>query len=367
MKYLNLKFGLVLLVAAAVIMVVSTPINAVEVNLSGQINRALLYGDNGKDSELFFVDNDNSSTRIRVTGSEEVDGWGTFGFKGEWQFESNPSNEADIGAETGFGDNNFTERHMDIWLKSAYGKGSLGQGDMASNGTSEVDLSGTDVVTYSGVNDMGGGFTYLAPDGTKLPPVAGDPSTVGNTRSNFDGFGRQDRIRYDTTFLGPFTLSASLMGADQYDIAARYSAQLGGFGKLAAAAAVAFAKSERSKGEGDYDQFSSSASWLHGSGFNVTISYAKQDWNPSSHRDPDNIYVKLGYVKGKHAVSVQWSWTNDVQVKGDEADTFGAGYVYNVVKGIQLYAGGYIYGLDRSGVSSIDDVTTVMTGARVKF
>jgi len=38
---------------------------------------------------------------------------------------------------------------------SAWGKAWLGQGDTASNGTSEVDLSGTDVAAYSSVGDVG--------------------------------------------------------------------------------------------------------------------------------------------------------------------------------------------------------------------
>ncbi len=187
MKYSNLKIGLIVMVAAALIFTVAAPVDAVEVNLSGQINRAVLYADDGTDSETFFVDNDNSSTRIRVTGSEEVDGWGTFGFKGEWQFESNSSADAKINGPSSFTTNNFTERHMDVWLKGGFGKVSLGQGDTASNGTSEVDLSGTAVVTYSGVNDVGGSLDFRDPV-TKAPLTE-----VNDTRSNFDGRSRTDR------------------------------------------------------------------------------------------------------------------------------------------------------------------------------
>ena len=38
-------------------------VHAVEVKLSGQINRAIMWANNGNESELFHVDNDNSSTR----------------------------------------------------------------------------------------------------------------------------------------------------------------------------------------------------------------------------------------------------------------------------------------------------------------
>lgn len=372
MKYTYLKSGLFVMVAAALVLTVTAPANAFEAKLSGQINRAVLWADDGTDDEYFFVDNDNSSTRIRLTASKEMDDIGTVGFKGEWQFESNSSAKAEI-----IGDfdstNSFTERHMDIWFKTQVGKISLGQGDMASNGTSEVDLSGTDVVTYSGVVDMAANISFRDPALPATDPDTG-LATVEDTRSNFDGFGRDDRIRYDTTFLGPLTLSASVRQGDEYDLAARYSAELGGFGKIAAAAAYALASSTESGEDvndtginSDYDQISASASWLHSSGFNVTVNYAERDYDVSALEDPDTIFIKLGFKRGPHAVSVHWTTTEDLDAKGDEADTIGAGYVNSYIKGVELYAGINNYELDRDGVSSIDDVLAGMVGARVKF
>jgi hypothetical protein len=365
MKYSNLKIGLMFLVAAALIFAVSAPVSALEAKLSGQINRGLVWADDGTHDEVFHVDNEASSTRIRVTGSEEVDGLGTVGIIGEWQFESNSSADIKFNELGGFGStNNFTERHMDIYFKTAVGKFSIGQGDMASNGTSEVDLSGTGVITYSSVADMAAAIDFLDP---AIPTPTGI-AEVGETRSNFDGFSRDDRFRYDTTFLGPLTVSASGRQDDEWDVAVRYAAELGGLGKVAAAAAYALGSSTRYGGSG-YDQFSSSASWLHGSGFNITVAFARRDLDDPGliKDDPETIYVKLGLKSEKHAFSVHWSTTDDFDIKGDEADTIGAGYVFNIVKGVELYAGFNIYELDRTGTSSIDDVTAVMTGARVKF
>ena len=64
---------------------------AVTVKLSGQINRALMWADNGNNSELFHVDNDNSSTRFRLTGMEEFGKNLKVGVVWETQFESNTS------------------------------------------------------------------------------------------------------------------------------------------------------------------------------------------------------------------------------------------------------------------------------------
>lgn len=360
MKYMDLKLGLCGMIAATLIFATSEPIRAVDVKLSGQINRAILWADDGTDSELFYVDNANSSTRIRVTGSEEIAGWGTVGYKGEWQFESNASDDAEINGLSSFSPNNFTARDIDIWFEGGYGKVSLGQGMTASDGSSEVDLSGTYVVINSNVVDMAGGISFLDP-ATKTALT-----TVDDTRDNFDGFGRTDRIRYDTTYLGPLTLSASAFAKNQKDVAARYSTQVGGFGKIAVAAAYVHGHLEPI-GDVRYDQFSSSASWLYDSGFNVTIAYSMQLWDDPAKEDPVTIFVKLGLRKRKQAVSVHWTTTEDLELKGDKADTIGAGYVYNIIDGVQLYAGFNMYGLDREGISSIDDVTAVMAGARVKF
>ncbi|MBE0547143.1 MAG: hypothetical protein IH627_05660 [Rubrivivax sp.] len=61
-------------------------------------------------------------------------------------------------------------------INSPRGKVSLGQGDGAADGGMEVDLSGTTVITYSGITDIGGGFAFR--QGAALGP------TIGSTTSN---------------------------------------------------------------------------------------------------------------------------------------------------------------------------------------
>ena len=52
--------------------VVTSGINGVKLSISGQVNRGVLFADNGDDSEVFHVDNDNSSTRIRFIGQGQL-------------------------------------------------------------------------------------------------------------------------------------------------------------------------------------------------------------------------------------------------------------------------------------------------------
>jgi hypothetical protein len=91
---------------------------------------------------------------------------------------------------------------MDVWIEK-WGTLRLGQGDTATNGTSEVDLSGTDVAAYSSVDDVGGNFEFR-------DNGVGTGITVSDSRSNFDGLSRKDRVRYDTPKWAGFFASGSV-------------------------------------------------------------------------------------------------------------------------------------------------------------
>jgi len=346
------KIGFLSTITICLVVLLVAPVYAVSFKISGQINRALERVDNGVDSDWFHVDNDNSSTRFRFVGSEEIAYGLTTGIVWETQFESNPSNEIDVG-QNNDGTSEFTERKFEAYFSGNWGKATIGQGDGAANGTAEVDLSGTSVVTYAGVNDMAGGVTFVDSSGAGI-------TTIGSTRSQFDGLSRNDRLRYDSPKLGPVTLSTSVTNGDAWELAARLSTEMEGLGKIAAA--IGYVDG------GDrvpYEQFDGSVSFLHDTGVNLTLSYGSRDRNNRS-EDATNYYVKLGYKQGKHAVSVEWGQTDDLDIDGDESSNYGAGYVFNIHKGIELYAGYRLYELDRPSVSA-EDISVFMAGTRVKF
>jgi predicted porin len=124
----------------------------------------VLWADNGTDSDVGHVDNDNSSTRFRIRGSADVTGNTQAGITWETEFESNTSSKFDIN-QNNDGSADFKERKLEAWYKGPWGKLSIGQGDGAANGTSEMDLSGTTVIAYSGLADMAGGITFKTTGG----------------------------------------------------------------------------------------------------------------------------------------------------------------------------------------------------------
>ena len=130
----------VLAVAVSSALAAPMAAHAVKYKLSGQINRAAVYANDGDRSDIRFIDNQSSGTRWRLTGSEDIGGGSKVGFNWEWQNSQN-SGGAAIGSAD-FGESE-TMRKAEVWFSGGWGKLSLGQGDGAGNGTTEVDVSDT--------------------------------------------------------------------------------------------------------------------------------------------------------------------------------------------------------------------------------
>jgi hypothetical protein len=349
--------GITTLGLAAALIVFIAPAYAIDFAISGQVNRALMYVNDGDEDKLFFVDNENSSTRFRFRGSNEFEGGWTVGFLWEVEMQSNSSDEVSMDDDSDIGDITFRERHMDIFF-TKWGTLRLGQGDTASNGTAEVDLSGTTVAAYSSTADVGGSFEFK--DGN-----VGTGVTVGGSRSNFDGNSRKDRIRYDTPRWAGFFASGSVEGNSQWDLAARYAGDFG-WARLAAAAGWGdFGNSSSSADGTRQGQFASSASMLFKNGLSLTAqySYRRQD-----NKDPWSAFAKLGYdFLQKHSASIQYSRCENLSAPDDKGDTFGLAYVFTPFQSVEVYGTYYLHMLDLDQGSDPDDINIFFAGARVKF
>lgn len=146
---------------------VSSGDSPLDLTISGQVNSAFLYADDGNETDLFFVDNaDNMSTRLRVEGTGRFDSEIFAGAVFEGQIATNPTTEITMGQTSSAGNGAFFARALEVYVDhSSYGRFSLGRGETASNGTSEVDLSGTEVVGNSQVADFAGGLDFFGPGG----------------------------------------------------------------------------------------------------------------------------------------------------------------------------------------------------------
>lgn len=341
--------------------------SGVKLAISGQVNRGVLFVDDGAKTHAIHVDNDNSSTRVRFVGEGRLDEEFKVGAAVEVQFESNSSGSVNQFNERGVGPNNFTERRLEVYLDSkTFGRLWIGQGDTASNGSSERDLSGTSVIGYSAVNDLAGGLIFVR--GGLPQAIVTDP-TVGGTFSNLDGLSRDDRVRYDTPKWNGFQLSGSAIANGRWDVAGRFAGKV-----WDAKIAAALAYWSRPGREG----ISGSISGLHASGINLTVAAGNMDFTSpaavaAGRLDSSFWYVKLGYLNnfltdiGKTGIAVDYFNGDDQAANNDEGQSFGVFLVQNLDKvATELYVGGRVYDLDRMG-RDFDDIAAVLAGARIKF
>jgi len=318
-------------------------VNAFEFTLSGQVNRLIMNVDNGDKNGVVNADNSVSGTRVRVKGNGDIGNDLTAGLYYEYQLQSNPSDKVDADNLNSDGDDNFSNRNANVWVKGAFGKVTLGQGSGAADGSTEVDKSGTTVIQYTSASgDILNSMEY------------GDSGvTVGDVKSSFDGLGRNDNIRYDAA-VGDFSFATSYGNGDKKELAAGY--------KLDNLEVRVAWWDETSSGDGDRGA-AISASWEAENGINLTGAYSGTDASDDGADDPTNIYLKLGYKTGKSAYGIDWTETQDLGA-GD-ASAVSVAWVYQAMAGIEVYASYRVESLDN--VDGEDDIDAVIGGARVKF
>ena len=329
-----------------------------EVKLSGQVNRAVMFADDGHDSDSFFVDNDNSSTRLRFSGTGNLTPGLRAGVILEVEYQSSPSNLVTFADRDGASPR-FDERHVDLFVEGGFGKVSLGQGDGAANGGIEVDLSGTSVAHYADIAATGGAIAFRTGGGAAGP-------TLGSVLSQQDFESRYDRVRYDTPSFGGARVAVSMGAKDSRDVreaALWYAADFSNAGKLAAA--IGWSNEDAAVPGGIEDEtVGGSVSWLAPGGLNLTYGHSRRD--VAAGRDGKFNYFKVGYKTGKHAVSVDYALGDDQSAADDEAKSMGLAYVYAPVAWADIFALVKKAQLDQPGVS-YEDITLGMVGTRLKF
>lgn len=337
------------------------------VEIYGQINKGVLYFDDGVEPLTFaIVDNANSSSRAGFRGLATLNDDWTVG--GNYEFEWNPYSTNNVNQL------NIGEFDWDTWLlrkaelyftSETIGKFWFGQGSMASDGTAEVDYSGTTVIGYSAVADLAGGPLFRLDDGT-LSGVA-----VKDAFSNFDGVGRKLRARYDTPSWEGFSFSTSLgtqvvptiTEVPVWDVAARYENEFGDF-KVGGAVAFSVPGEDQSIIDGSF-------SALHvPTGISLTVAGAVEN-NPSA-TDGHYIYGKLGYQAdlfdwGASAISIDAYFGEDIAADGSDSHSIGAQFVQNIdYLQTEVYLGARTYDYNED-VATFDEGFAVLSGARLKF
>ena len=352
----------------------------VTLTVSGQVNRLSMFADDGTLNGFFHSDNENSSTRFRFVGGAKINKEWSAGLKLEQDFgQSNNSSLVNFDADDKSTGTSIDFRQMNVFIKSKnLGKVVLGKTDTVSNNITQIDLSGTSVIEYSGLEDVGGSFKFRtegtlgAADG---PTVNGGSDALDpGVYSQFDGLSRRNVLQYHTPSMAGFTASAGSAEGDMWNVALRYKANYKQAGLKVAAGMAYWSYGKRT--DAFHSGYGGSISVLHSSGANLTFSGGTTDReDPSSAggtKDPFGIFVKPGFQfkatsLGKTAVSAHYGRTDDLQANGDEFRSFGFAVVQNIdAAALELFAFYRNYSLDRTG-SDFEDINIGGIGARMKF
>ena len=403
---------------------ISSARDTIKVSLSGQVDRALLYGNDGRSNAIRNVDNIISSTRFRLVGEGRVAPDTTLGTNLEMELRPNLSNQQTITQNLPQAAGNVfpTVRQAELFVAGlSWGDVRLGFGSTASYLTNEFDLSGTFIGHYVGVAEQDGGFAFrqrtaaLVPGGAGgklvLSPAGAFGPAVGSVFNNFGGLGRDDRIRYDTPVWEGFQVSTSYVDGGSYDGALRMGRTFGEFRVIAAVAlADATHRNHAPTANLGYAgvpagfiggaslggvnanpngpnlpdvtangsrHFDGSFSVLHDSGVSFTMSGGTRDpryLDPLGKRlSPDLLYTKIGYQHdffpfGRTAVSVDFANQDEVTFAGDTARSYAVALVQNIdATSTELFGSVAYQTLNRTLGASFHPILAAWTGARIRF
>ncbi len=345
----------------------------VSLQIYGQVNKALLIWDDGVDGDAYVVDNDYSGTRMGLKGSGTMrPGW-TAGYNIEFQFVDAALSGVTATDDEGSSDGDISFRLFDLYVENdRFGRLSIGQGNTASNGITEIVLG-------SALSDSS---AFVGPGSFEFRDGIGGFSdiTVGDVFGNLDGASRDDRIRYDTPSLHGFIVSASWGDDDIWDIALRFKKE---WNSIRLAAGIAYTEFQNSSD--DVSRVGGSISIMHvPTGIYGAFATASDD-SDAVNEDAEYYYLQLGLERRllPYGTTTFYADYIDTEVGAggvDPAyifDVEGQAWGFGVVQkydgaAMEVYAQARFYEVDAtlaatSDPADLEDLTTVLIGSRIKF
>jgi hypothetical protein len=382
--------------------------------ITGQVNRAVLWHDNGKKSNTTHVDNANSPTRLNIAATGKWNDETTVMGEMELYVESNSSAKTSV-HDMGGDDISINIAQVGVENKR-FGNIHGGKLTMASGDSiTENDHSGTTVLAEGGLaGQLAGGSRFQKKSTASFPDnvtvaTGVNNNGLGNASNNgavnvsavFDqanGAGERNAIKYTTPTYWGFNLSTSHGydtegvangGNDLWDVALRYGGDFNGY---KVSATVAYYENHTtpvlSGGNANvhtgFDQVSGSIGMSTPFGFNLFFSGSHRDWDRARAHDAHHWHIKPGYQHkffecgltnfavdyGRYENFV-FDTTSDVRIKDKyKGRTWGVFLVQNFDRiATDVYLGYRNYELKIKGNPAVKakDIDAVMFGMRIKF
>ncbi len=373
----------------------------VSLTVSGQVNRALLIWDDGKDSDAYVVDDaaPDEGSKVRFSGSAVMKpGW-TAGFVIEIGIADAQSLNVSQGNDEGLGENNVLETRLANWYieSERFGRLTVGQQNSATDGITVIDLSNshTDPVNWHNLS-----FNIRSKNGNDTNLIWGDLAF------GLEGF-KGDFIRYDTPSIYGFIASVAWGEDDTFDAALRFKKEWNSFRVAAGIGYIWVGEDENQNPENislypsDSEIISGSISVMHvptglfGNFAAGEIETKAGRFNPNVTDEGSMWFIQAGIEKrflphGATTIYGEYGEYDDIYlglsdengvlpglgpVASTEVSRWGFGVVQNFdAAALTLYA---VYqhfeaeienpGGGAAGVGELEDWEAVIVGSRIKF
>lgn len=194
----------------------------VSLTVSGQVNTGILFYDDGVESNVHQVDNNNSSTRFRFLGNAKIDANWSAGYLLEIEAFSAASNAVTQGNDDG-NPNAINLRHSAWYIEhKQLGRLWVGQTSPATDDIILADTSGVGVFAFA--DQLWGSSLQFRRSGSGSLTGFTTSSLVPNLDTS-----RRNVVRYDTPTLAGFRATATYGEDDFWDVGLWYAGKIGDF------------------------------------------------------------------------------------------------------------------------------------------
>ncbi len=200
----------------------------VSVKISGHVNQAVMFWDDGDESNVYIVSNETSRSRFRIRGKAKITSDWSAGYRIELGVRSTRSDRVDQNNDNAGG--GIDLRYSAWFLKSkTYGTLYVGRTDAATQGITELNVAGNGGHKNADPEDYFAGFQLrTAPGAAGLSGLEWRRLVKDNFIQSGDG-NRGNVIAYKSPSLAGFTVMAAYGEDDYWDVALRYAGEFGDF------------------------------------------------------------------------------------------------------------------------------------------
>ena len=205
----------------------------VSLTVSGHVNEAVLFWDDGFESNIYQGTNLVAQTRFRFVGNAKINADWSAGYLLELGAVGSALDALNQAVDDAGG--GVSVRHSAWWLQSKQlGKFWVGQTSTATDGITEINLANLGHFEGQNVGAMVGGFQARTAGGglgPRLNVFMGGGNAGGSAARDAAQLGegnRQNVVKYETPTFQGFTGSASWGEDDMWDVALRYAGEFNG-------------------------------------------------------------------------------------------------------------------------------------------